>query len=165
MGRSVKSCVDAGILVPDSLMYGLVERALEATGWDNFVLDGFPRTPLQARWLTRQLKAFHAPLDIVVFLDLDDERILARLSRRRIHRVTGENFHLDTKPPHGIDPALIIRRKDDAPASVRQRLRVYHQTTAPVAEFFREQGIIIRVDAHGTFEAVHTHIRRLLNAA
>ena len=164
LARSTRAYVDAGRLVPDELMYDLVECALAQAGCERFVLDGFPRTLAQARWLSAHLDRKDAPLDAVFFLDLNDDRVVARLSRRRIHKVTGETFHLDSKPPRGVDPALIVQRKDDRPQSIRERLRIYHETTQPVADYFDALGSLVKVDALGTFDEVYGRISHLLHA-
>ena len=165
VGRTAQAYIDTGRLVPDALMYDLVERALGEARWDRFVLDGFPRTLIQARWLTACLSEKNAVLNAVVFMDLSDDRVVARLSRRCVHKITGENFHLDSRPPVGIDPALIVQRKDDRPEAVRQRLRIYHETTQPVADYYRSTGTIVKVDALGCFDDVYGRIYRLLEAA
>ncbi len=165
VGRTARAYIDTGRLVPDALMYGLVERALGDAHWDRFVLDGFPRTLIQAGWLTKCLGEKDAALNAVVFMDLSDDHVVARLSRRRVHSVTGENFHLDSRPPVGVDPVLIIQRKDDQPEAVRQRLRIYHETTQPVADYYRSAGTIVKVDAWGSFDEVYVRISRLLEAA
>jgi len=160
VGR-VNNHLDSGHLVPDALMYGLVEQAIVQAGWDKFVLDGFPRTLAQAQWLTGWLQENGAPLDVVVSMLLPDDRIVRRLSRRRVHKVTGENFHLDLKPPVGIDPSLIVRRTDDRPEAILERLRIYHETTRPVADYYRGLGILAEVNAVGSFEEVYSRIDSL----
>ncbi len=162
LGRMAQAYTASGHLVPDDLMYDLVERALNDCGFDRFVLDGFPRTLAQARWLSAFLAKEGRALHVVIFLDLADEMIIARLSRRRVHKVTGESFHLDARPPVGVDPALIIQRADDRPESVVERLHVYRRSTQAVADYFRERGDLRRVPAAGTFDAVHDRIIRVL---
>ncbi len=162
LGRTARAFMDGGKLVPDKLMYDLVERAIAKTAWNRFVLDGFPRTRAQAEWLTQRLAAEHAPLEAVILMVLADGDVVTRLSRRRIHKITGENFHLDNKPPVGIDPALIVQRADDARAAIRARLRVYHATTKSVVDYYRSLGIILEIAATGTFDEVYARIHSLI---
>ena len=164
IGRVARAYIDKGRLVPDEVVYDLAARAIADAGWDRFVLDGFPRTLAQARWLASCLDGGGAPLDSVVLMSLSDDRVVARLSRRRVHKVTGENFHLDSKPPPESERSFIIQRKDDRPEAVRERLRIYHETTRPVADYYRRAGIMTVVDATGSFEDVHARIHGLVHA-
>ena len=160
----VHANVDKGALAPDALMNRLVEEAIAGVRWKNYVLDGFPRTFVQAQWLSDRLKQQKAPLEIVVSIRVPYEQIVRRLSRRRVYILTGENFHLDYKPPTGIDPIFIKRRHDDHPDAIRERLQVYRDTTRPVADFYRKQGILFEVDGAGTIEEVRTLILDLIRA-
>ena len=128
-------------------------------------MDGFPRTLRQAHWLTKLLQKHGTSLDALVLMTLADSAIVSRLSRRRMHKVTGEIYHLDARPPAGIDPDLIVQRDDDQPGAIRERLRIYHATTQPVAEYYRRRGLVQEVDAHGSFEAVYERIEALVQAA
>ncbi|GIV59824.1 MAG: hypothetical protein KatS3mg043_0913 [Rhodothermaceae bacterium] len=96
-------------------------------------------------------------------LQVPDEVIVDRLSKRRVHRETGENFHLDFKPPpEGIDPALIVQRPDDRPEAIRKRLEVYRAETSPVEQFYETRGLLYRIDGVGSFEDVYRRIVNLL---
>lgn len=166
LGHKAKEYVQAGHLVPDDLVRELAETAIAEQDYDNFVLDGYPRTIVQARWLTEFLVEHGAPLDAVINLDVPTDVIVDRLSKRRVHKITGENYHLDFKPPPSdVDPSLIIQRKDDRPESILKRLEVYTEETAPVADYYREKDLFVSVDGVGTIEEVYARIEGALCAA
>ena len=163
LGREARSFVESGALVPGRLVRALAEDAIAAEGYDGFVLDGYPRTLEQARWLSAFLEEHRAPLEAVVSLEVPHEVIVERLSRRRVHRKTGENYHLDHKPPPpDLDPALIKQRTDDQPGKIRTRLDVYEEETAPLKAYYEERGLLVPVDGVGDFEEVHARIEKAL---
>ena len=163
VGLEAKKYIDAGQLVPDAVVRDLAEDAMAEQGYNFFILDGYPRTVQQAQWLTAFLKAHDTALDAVIFFTLPDDVIIDRLSKRRMHKETGENYHLDHKPPPpDVDPALIIQRPDDQPEAIRERLRVYKDQTQPVEDYYRRHGLLLEVDAVGDFERVYERIERVL---
>ncbi len=158
-GRMAQEYVRRGWLVPDEFARDIAEDALLEIGLENFVLDGYPRTVVQAEWLSAFLAAHDAAIDLVVAMELCTNRIIERLSMRRMHRKTGEHYHLAFKPPPpDIDPALIVQRLDDRPDAIRSRIEGYWQATRPVVDYYRKQGIIVDVDADGAFEEVYARI-------
>ncbi len=166
LGVRAKTYMDGGNLVPGSLVRGLAEEAIAAAGYDRFILDGYPRTVEQARWLGDFLIVEDAPLTAVLSLAVPIELVVARLSRRRVHRDTGESYHLDFKPPpKSIDPLLIIQRPDDHEEAIRQRMEVYFAETAPVVNFYRGSGIYYEVDGVGEFEDVYARVEAALQQA
>lgn len=159
LGKKAKSYVDAGELVPDDLVRDLAEKAIAEESHDDFVLDGYPRTLQQAEWLTEFLEARSAPLDAVISLQVPDDVLVRRLSRRRVHEETGETYHLDHDPPPAdVDPDLIIQRSDDEPETVRNRLEVYREETEPLASYFEARGSLVRVDGVGDIDDVYNRI-------
>ncbi len=162
-GLEAKKYVNQGQLVPDAVVRKLAEDAIAAQGYDDFVLDGYPRTVQQAQWLTAFLAAHGRSLDAVIFFVLADDGIVDRLSKRRVHAETGENYHLDHKPPPpGVEPALIIQRLDDQPEAIQKRIQVYKEETQPVEVYYRHQGGLVEIDAVGNFEAVYQRIEAVL---
>lgn len=163
-GRKARSYIEAGELVPDDIVWTLAEEALEAQHFDDFVLDGYPRTLHQAQWLTNLLGEKEAPLTAVVSLEVSDDVLVRRLSRRRVHVETGETYHLDyDPPPDEVDPELIVQRSDDKPETVRKRLEVYRENTDPLKSYYRERGLLLPVDGAGTIEDVYRRIMRALD--
>lgn len=163
LGREAARYVNAGKLVPGEVVRKLAEAAIADAGFDDFVLDGYPRTVEQAHWLNDFLNAHDAPLQAVISIQVPDEVIVDRLSKRRVDRVTGENYHLDFKPPPpDIDPDRIIQRPDDRPEAIRKRLEVYRSETLPVERIYEECGKLFRVDGVGTMEEVYRRIEAVL---
>lgn len=165
-GRMAQEYVRRGWLVPDEFARDFAEEALLEAGLDHFVLDGYPRTVYQAKWLSEFLEARNAPLDLVIAMELCINDIIERLSMRRMHRVTGEHYHLAFKPPPAdIDPDLIVQRQDDHPDAIRNRIKGYWEATRPVVDYYREKGIIFDIDAGGTLDEVYARIEDVLAKA
>jgi len=166
LGEKVRAYMEDGRLVSGPVVRKLAEEAIAAQGYDQFILDGYPRTEEQADWLTAFLGAHGAPLHAVIYLRVPTEVIVNRLSRRRVHRETGENYHLDFKlPPPDLDPGLFIQRPDDRPEAIRLRLDIYSQETRPVEQYYRQRGLLFDVDGVGGFEEVYGRIDAVLKKA
>ncbi len=147
IGRQANQYMQAGALVPDELVTGILLGHLEGLGKEQpFVLDGFPRTEAQARSLDAKLaEGGLAPIDLVVDFEIDGERIILRLAGRRICGSCGASYHMENKPPREggrcdrCGEALALR-EDDRPETIRKRLRVYHEQTEPLLAFYRRKG-------------------------
>ena len=164
VGKKAKAYVESGELVPDEVVRALAENAIADEHYDDFVLDGYPRTQQQAEWLTEFLLENEVPLDAVLSLDVSDDVIVQRLSRRRVHRETGETYHLDhSPPPDDVDPSLIVQRDDDRPETIRNRLSVYREETEPLEAYYENRGALLRVDGTGGIEEVYTRIAEALD--
>ncbi len=164
LGKEAMAYVNEGKLVPGHLVRKLAEDAIAEHGYDDFVLDGYPRTIEQAEWLQAFLEEHGRPLQAVLSLQVPDEVIVDRLSKRRVNRETGENYHLDFKPPPpDVDPDLIVQRPDDRPEAILKRLEVYRAETKPVEQFYEQRGLLYRVDGVGEFEEVHRRISEILD--
>lgn len=165
VGKEAKAYVERGELVPDAVVRKLAEQAIADEDYDDFVLDGYPRTIQQAEWLTEFLEEHDTSLNAVVSLDVPDTVIVDRLSKRRVHKETGENYHLDVKPPpEDVDPDLIVQRPDDKPETVRNRLEVYREETAPLKNYYKKCDLFVVVDGTGSFEDVYSRIENTLDA-
>ncbi|TAL64071.1 MAG: adenylate kinase [Legionella sp.] len=140
LGKSAKKIMDAGGLVSDEIILGLVaERLKEPDCKNGFLFDGFPRTIVQAEALKNQ-KIF---LDHVIEIDIADSDIIKRMSGRRIHPGSGRVYHIEHQPPktEGIDDVTgeaLIQRDDDKEATVKKRLEVYHEQTAPLIQYYKK---------------------------
>jgi adenylate kinase len=138
LGVEAKKVMDAGGLVSDDIILGLVEeRTREPDCANGFLFDGFPRTLAQAD----ALKDKGVPIDCVVEIDVDDEEIIKRMSGRRVHLASGRTYHVVFNPPkeEGKDDETgepLIQREDDQEDTVRQRLAVYHEQTEPLIEYY-----------------------------
>lgn len=149
--------MDAGELVPDEVVNAIVEKALGEA--DGYVLDGYPRTLEQAEFL-----ADITDLDVALYLKVDEDVLVERLTGRRICPECGATYHVDFNPPEeeGVCDecgASLVQREDDSEETVRERIRVYHENTEPVVEFYREQGDLIEVDGEQTPDEVWDDVR------
>jgi adenylate kinase len=165
LGKKAKSYIDAGELVPDALVRDLAEQAIADEDHDDFMLDGYPRTDQQAEWLTEFLGANDTPLDAVLSMEVPDDVLVRRLSRRRVHEETGETYHLDhDPPPDDVDPDLIVQRSDDEPETIQNRLDVYREETEPLTAYYEERDLLVPVDGTGGIEEVFGRIEEALDA-
>ena len=166
IGQEAKEYVKDGQLVPDRIVRKLAEEAVKEQGFDRFILDGYPRTLQQAEWLTDFLKENDAELEAIIYIMVSNEAIVERLSRRRVHKETGENYHLDFRPPPpDVHSSLVIQRADDRPEAIRKRLDVYHAETYPVIEYYQNSGRFYEVDGVGSFDTVYQRIEEVLQKA
>lgn len=144
MGIKAKSFMDAGQLVPDDVVIGIIKERLAKDDCANgFILDGFPRTIPQAE----ALDAMGVIIDKVIDIEVPDEKIAARMSGRRVCKDCGSSYHLEYKAPkaEGVCDACegeLIQRKDDAPETVLDRLAVYHKQTEPLKDYYSKKGIL-----------------------
>jgi len=156
-----------GELVPDEIVLGLLtERGNRLCCGAGFILDGFPRTVAQAEALQECLAQHQIPLDVVVSYELPLEKIVARLSGRRICPNCKAVYHLEMHPPKvkgmcDVCGAALYQREDDRPESVRVRMEVYEKSTAPLVEFYRRDDLLVSISAEGTPEEV---FMRTMNA-
>jgi geranylgeranyl diphosphate synthase, type II len=164
IGLKIKEYIERGAFAPDEVICPMVEEAIAEAGFNRFILDGFPRTVEQAEWLHDLLMQHKAPLHAVISLRVPVQIIVDRLSQRRIHKVTGESYHLETKPPPtDIDPELIVQRQDDQPEVIRARMDKYRNETRPVINYYRGTGVYYEVDGVGDFEEVFARINAVLD--
>lgn len=169
LGRAAKSVMDAGQLVADDIMLGIIrERLAKPDAARGFILDGFPRTIAQADGLGRLLGEFGVALDSVVLMEIDSDVLQRRLTGRRTCRRCGRVFHLETNPPQQGEkcadgkPHDLFQRPDDNEQTVRERLAVYAERTQPLIDYYEGRGLLKRVDADGGIDEVDARIERLL---
>ncbi|MBL7977388.1 MAG: adenylate kinase [Bacteroidetes Order II. Incertae sedis bacterium] len=163
VGKEAKSYMDAGKLVPDSVVCGIAGEGIEHAGLNQFILDGFPRTIPQAEWLDDFLTRHNADDYVVVSLKVDVELIVERLSNRRMNKETGEIYHLVYNPPPADLPSeVLLHRSDDQPEAIRERLAVYDADTAPLEAYFRGKSRLREVDGVGEIEEIFERIKAVL---
>jgi adenylate kinase len=166
LGREAKRFMDQGALVPDEVVIGLVdERLSRADARGGYVLDGFPRTVAQAEALDALLRRLGQDLDRVVFFDVSRDELLRRLTGRRVCRRCGTAFHLVSAPPKVAGQCdqcggELYQREDDAEATVGRRLDVYQTQTAPLLDYYRKRGLLVRVAGEGPVDGVAEAIRK-----
>jgi adenylate kinase len=158
-----RAYMEAGELVPDEVVNEIVKTALSEA--DGYVLDGYPRNLDQAEYLSDITS-----LDAVVFLDVSEAELVDRLTGRRVCDECGANYHVEFSPPEeeGVCDecgGALIQRDDDSEETVRERLRVYEENTAPVVEHYRDEGVLVEVDGEGTPDEVFDAIRAEVEAA
>lgn len=165
LGVAAKTIMDAGGLVSDDIILGLVQdRIREPDCARGFLLDGFPRTIPQADGL----KNLGINVDHVIELEVDDEEIVQRMSGRRVHPASGRSYHVLFNPPKVADKDdvtgdALIQRDDDREETVRKRLEVYHQQTRPLVDYYRQRADTRYTSIDGTGE-VNAVRDRILNA-
>lgn len=148
MGLKAKSYIDSGALVPDDVIISIIkERLAEEDCRKGFILDGVPRTVAQAE----ALEAMGVQIDKVVDIEVSDDAIIQRLSGRRVCSACGASYHIQHKPSAQPDVCdrcggQLIVRKDDEPATIVERLHVYHDLTEPLIDFYRERGKLVVVE-------------------
>ena len=146
-GIKAKSFMDSGALVPDEVVIGILkDRIAEDDCKNGFILDGFPRTIPQAE----ALEAMGVQIDKVIELDVPDDEIKARIGGRRVCEKCGASYHVTFKPTKvegkcDLCGGNAVQRKDDAPETVVERLKTYHETTAPLVDFYKSRGKLTTV--------------------
>jgi adenylate kinase len=159
LGRQAKKYMDRGDLVPDEVTIAMVrDRLAEEDARDGFLLDGFPRNVPQAETLKKILSEWDAKLDMVLNLVVDEDEVVRRLSGRRTCERCGKIWHVDfdDKQDDICDDCggHLFQRDDDKEEVVRHRLEVYEEQTAPLVQFYADEGILRGIDATGPVEEV-----------
>jgi adenylate kinase len=168
LGKEAKKYMDEGDLVPDELIVKMVsERLQEDDAQDGFIVDGFPRNEHQAKALDKQLSDLGRRVTATLLIDVPDKEVIRRLSGRRVCVKAGHNYHVEFDPPkrEGVcdqDGSRLIQRDDDQPDVIKNRLRVYHEQTEPVASYYDDQGVLRRIDGTRDAPEVHDHIRAVI---
>jgi len=171
LGKQAKAAMDAGDLVTDDIVLGIIrERLAEPDAAGGFVLDGFPRNVAQAEALEQVLSELDAPLDRAVLMDVDFDILMKRLTGRRTCSITGAVLNVYFSPQTDIDACVkaggeLIKRADDNEATISNRLEVYQQQTAPLIEYYRQQGKLATVNAEGEIDVVYQRLVDSVNAA
>ena len=171
LGMAAKAKMEAGALVPDDVVCGIVEERIgEADCQKGFILDGFPRTIAQAQFVDRGLQAKGRGRPQVLDIEVDEDLLLKRLTGRRTCSVCGEIYNVHFSPPkvEGIcdkDGGKLLYRADDNEATIRQRLEAYHRQTSPLIEYYRAQGVLHEVDGNKDPEAIGKGLLDFLSRA
>ena len=163
-GLKAKSFMDAGQLVPDEVIIGIItERLAEDDCANGYILDGVPRTIAQAE----AIESAGIHFDAVVSIEISDETIMERMSGRRVCENCGASYHLVAVPPKrpGVCDSCggkLVQRKDDAPETVKSRLAVYHKETEPLKDFYQKRGLLKPVENQPTVDGTLQAILRTL---
>lgn len=168
MGLEAKRYMDAGELVPDEVVIGIVKDRLQEPDTANgFLMDGFPRTIPQAESLDRSLEDLGRSVTRVVAILVDDEELVKRLSGRRICRECQTPYHVYANPSQkeGVCDKCggeLFQREDDQEATVRNRLSVYAEQTEPLIDYYDRQGLVSRIDGQQSPDAVYEDIKQAI---
>ena len=174
LGQRAQAAMDAGKLVDDEIVLGMIrERLSEADTQNGFILDGFPRNIAQAQALDTLLGELGKPLDAVVQLEVDYDELTRRIAGRRTCSDCGHVVNLFTSPPGEAEseicsktgaPHRLFQRPDDNEATVAERLKVYDGQTRPLIDFYREQGLLREIDGEGELDEVTERLEAALEA-
>jgi adenylate kinase len=168
-GQKAKSIMEAGQLVSDDVMLGIIrERLAQPDAEDGFILDGFPRTRQQASDLEDLLDELGTPLDAAVLMDVDFDILMKRLTGRRTCSLTGKLLNVYFSPQEELDEVVnaggeLIQREDDNEETISSRLDVYREQTEPVVGFYQKRGKLKTVDAEGSIDDVYSRLTAALD--
>jgi len=166
LGREAKRFMDAGELVPDEVIVGMItQRVADGDARDGFLLDGFPRNEQQADALASALEGLDRRLTAVLLIEVPDEELVRRLAGRRVCvKNPSHIYHVDFDPPkhEGVcdqDGSRLLQRDDDREETIRRRLEVYHSQTEPLIGYYDRAGLLRRFDGLRSADEVHAHVR------
>ena len=171
LGVRAKAAMDSGNLVDDEIVLGMIrERLAEEDAQRGFILDGFPRTLVQAGALDTMLREMNKPLDAVVLLEVDYGELTKRISGRRSCQDCGKVFNVFTSPapegercPKTNEPHRLFQRSDDNETAVAERLRVYDEKTKPLVAYYTEQGLLRSIQAEGEVDEITNRLNAVLH--
>lgn len=169
LGKKAKEYIDSGRLVPDELTVDiLLDRISRDDCKSGYILDGYPRTILQAEMLERELSKNGSKIDYAINVVVPDDEIISRISGRRTCLSCGETYHIvhnNTKVDGVCDKcnSELIQRQDDKEETVKNRLKVYHSETKPLEDFYKDRGVYREVDGRKSMEEVFSDICNILS--
>ena len=168
LGLKAKEYMDKGALVPDSVVIGLVEQRLAKPDCESgYILDGFPRTVPQAEALDQVLNQLGQEIDHVLSIDVDNDELVTRLSGRSTCRSCGAMYHVMFSPPkkEGVCDKCrgeLYQRDDDNETTVRNRLKVYEEQTAPLISFYEKKGLLREVEGTGSIDDIYSRLKSVI---
>ena len=169
IGLELKAVMDAGNLVSDEIVIGIVEeRIFQNDCAAGYMLDGFPRNKVQAKKLEAMLAGQDQQIDIVLRLLVDDDIVVRRIAGRRFHVKSGRSYHVEFNPPQiaGKDDLTgepLTQRADDNEVIVQSRLNIYREQTEPLVKYYEEKGVLVSIDSFGTPDEIFTKIKTALD--
>jgi len=168
LGLKAKTYMDSGKLVPDEVVIGIIQdRLKQSDGQDGFILDGFPRTVVQAEALDNTLMEMEKKIEHAVSITVEGEELLRRLTGRRTCRACGRMFHVLFNPPQkervcDACSGELYQRDDDKEKTIRNRLNVYNQQTAPLIDYYQKKTLLRTIEGIGKIEDIFKKIEEVL---
>jgi adenylate kinase len=168
LGKKAKAAMDAGQLVADEIVIGMIRERLQDADTDKgFIMDGFPRSGAQARELDAVLGSLGQPLDKALLIDVKFDALMKRLTGRRTCKDCGQMYNVYYSPPQkdGVCDRCggeLLQRADDNEETIGNRLKVYQDQTEPLIEYYRKQGKLAAIDGEGDIEAIYARINQAL---
>ncbi len=168
LGKEAKKYMDAGQLVPDEVVIGIVKERLQEPDCEKgFILDGFPRTIPQAEALDKMLEELGKKIDAVINIQVPEEEVVKRIVNRRTCRNCGAVYHLIYNPPKEDNKCdkcggELYQRDDDREETVRQRYKVYKEQTEPLVDYYAKKGVLYNIDGTKSIEEVFNEIDKIL---
>jgi len=155
-----------GELMPDDEIFKIVAKILsDNKRYDNLILDGYPRSIVQYKYISGWFAKHGSSITKAIYLKVSDKVSIKRLEARRIDTKTGVVYNLLTNPPpQGINPERLIRREDDAPEAIKERLALYHKVTEPLVNLLRKEGKLFEVNGEREVDEIYKEIRQLVTA-
>ena len=165
LGLEAKKLMDQGKLVSDEIVNGLVEERLQDNDCEKgFILDGFPRTLVQAKSLDEILKKIGKQIDKVIALNVSDEEIIERITGRRVSKTTGKIYHIKYNPPVDENEEDIYQREDDNETAVKTRLKAYKEQTSPLFDYYKNLGKTVIINGKQEVAKITEDILRVLDS-
>jgi adenylate kinase len=168
LGKKAKAAMDAGQLVADEIVVGMIrERLAQKDTKFGFILDGFPRSLSQAAALDAMLAEVDQPLNKAILLDVKQDNLIKRLTGRRTCKVCGHLYNIYFSPPKAqgkcdLDGGELVQRADDNEETITKRLKVYQEQTSPLVDYYKKQGKFVAVDGEGSMDEIFKRIEQVL---
>lgn len=170
LGQRIKKYVESGELVPDQIVIEMIENKLSQSDLSSkgYMLDGFPRTTVQAQDLDQILTKIQKPIDVALFMDASLPVILQRLTGRRVCKKCGAISHIINRPSKrdgicDLCDGELYQRPDDTEETIRNRMQVYHEKTAPIIKYYESQQKLLKISADKTTEDIVIIVTKILN--
>lgn len=164
LGLEAKSYIEKGLLLPDEIVINMVKETVAKPEYESgFILDGFPRTIAQAEALGR----LNVNIDKVIDIEVDDQSIINRLLGRRVCENCGASYHLENKKPEKPGTcdkchSTLIQRKDDQVETIKERLKIYHEQTEPLKEYYKREGKLVEIEGNKSVEETKSLVLKSL---
>lgn len=168
LGKIIRDHMDKGILVPDEIVYRVLEAKISQLLDTGFILDGFPRNLEQAEWLEKFLNSKGKPLSAVIYFDVDELTVLRRMMGRLVCERCGRSYNVFYNPPPDVRTCYcggkLYQRGDDCYDKIIKRLDVFNEETMPLLGYYREKGILVRIDASKDVDSVKDEVLSVIRS-